>query len=84
MTSDTPTTPDTHPESQPWCRIVGIEDNGPRTLKGFDDLFAKGVDIHIERMNSGHYWMRIEKDGQSQRIEMWAKGGRLYSGTERE
>lgn len=71
-------------EPDRWLEIRGREDNGPKVLVGFDELVATGCNVHIERMNSGHYWMRLEKGSEGQRIEFWAKGGRLYSGTERE
>lgn len=31
-----------------------------------DELVATGVDIHIERMSDGTYWLGIEKDGKRQ------------------
>ena len=82
--SEQNSTPEAHSEAPPWLRITGPEPNGRGKLVGFDEIVGEGVNLHIERMGDGHYWMRIEKDGQRQRVEMWAKGGRLYSGTERE
>jgi hypothetical protein len=74
---------DLHPESPPWLRITGPEWGGRYQMVGFDELYGEGVNVHIERMHDGHYWMCIEKDGKRQRVEFWSRG-RLHSGTERD
>ena len=40
---------------------VGCERDGE--LSVIDEIVATGVDIHIERMNDGLYWMSITKGG---------------------
>lgn len=85
MSEDKTTGAERHPECPDWLRITGPEPNKRGQLVGFDEIVGEGVNIHIERMADSHYWMRIDgPNGQSQRVELWARGGRLYSGTERE
>ena len=42
----------------------------------FDELFIKDpTNIHIERMNDDHIWMRIERsDGPALAIQVWSRG----------
>jgi hypothetical protein len=69
------------PPAHPWCQVRGPENNAPRRLIGFDELLAEGVDVHIERMGDGSYWIALRKDGQDQRVQFWTRG-KLCSGTE--
>lgn len=42
-----------------------------------DELVAKGVDIHIERLSNGTYWLGIERDGCCQVVTFSTKRGAL-------
>ena len=69
------------PSAHAWCEVRGPEDNGRGKLIGFDEIVASGVDVHIERMHDGDYFMTLTKGDQTQRVEFWCKG-KLRSGTE--
>lgn len=38
-----------------------------------DEFFAKGADIHIERMDTGHWWMSVDCDGKSYMLNFGTK-----------
>lgn len=35
-----------------------------------DDLFAEGVDVRLERMSDGYYWMMIRVDGEEHHFDL--------------
>lgn len=49
------------PAEQPRDRLTTY---GPDTARGFDELFASGVDLHIERMDEDHLSIVAERAGQ--------------------
>lgn len=71
------------PCAHDWCEVRGAEPNGKNCIIGFDEFLAAGVDVHIERMGDGGYWMSLTKGDQVQRVEFWILRGKLRSGTER-
>lgn len=63
------------------------DDSPPKGHDGYpamDEIVAKNVDIHFERMDKDHVWVGIYKAGSNERIvvSLRARGGRLYFGAE--
>ena len=63
-------------------RVEWEPDNGSDAI---DEIVAKGVDIHIERMSDGMYWMAISKPGREDRqIVRFGARGKIIALTEHE
>lgn len=62
-------------------RVEWEPENGDDAI---DEIVATGVDIHIERMNDGMYWMAIYKPGRKDRqiVTFWTKRAKLTARTE--
>jgi len=74
-------------DKAPWIdRIEWEPDNDkPGQKRAFDEIVASNVDVHIERMDDGMYWMAISKGSERQFVIFsTARNAKIYGRTEAE
>lgn len=57
---------------------------GPEMLAvddGFDELFLRNVNVHIERMDYDHIWIGLYSDGHAVHLNLFAEGEGSMRGT---
>jgi hypothetical protein len=59
---------------EPGNSIVEVRPDEGERIGVIDEIVAKGVDVHIERMDRGDYWMSISKDGEEWHLWFRCKG----------
>lgn len=37
---------------------------------GLDEVWLRGVDVHLERMDDGHIWIGVYRDGADSRVDI--------------
>jgi hypothetical protein len=57
------------PPRQPWP--LEIRRNADGSL---DEIVCDGAFVHLEQMDSDHWWMAIEKDGRTIHVNFHARG----------
>lgn len=50
---------------RPWCEVRTNDDGS------LDEIVAEGVDIHLEQMNDGCWWLGIYKNNNTERQVLW-------------
>lgn len=55
-------------------RVSPEPEHGPDAI---DEIVATGVNVHLERMSDGAYWLSIERDGQRQTVTLATRRGAL-------
>lgn len=60
-----------------FVRITGDE----KIDHGLDEIVAENVDVHLERMDNGIFWMSIRSAEDKREVHVWLSSKRTIKGS---